>query len=264
MTMPSDTTHNDDVVRTFIWGSCVSRDTFGFLPERFQLTTYVARQSLISAGNDASAVRSKLTPLSSAFQQRMVRGDLAGDLYRRIESVGDDIDLVLIDLVDERSGVIDFGDGTYATKLSEFWGSGGREASNGASQIPFGSDEHFTLWRDGASRLVNALRQGGLLHRTNVIRTDWASRFDTGELLDVPGWMMQPEDANTKYTPYFDVLKTLGMDVVELPSDLAQTSQNHQWGPSPFHYTDEAYDFFAERLRTRANSPRHGSGPTTY
>ena len=194
----------------------------------------------------------------------MVRGDLAGDLYRRIESVGDDIDLVLIDLVDERSGVVDFGDGTYATKLSEFWGSGGREASNGASQIPFGSDEHFALWRDGASRLVNALRQGGLLHRATVIRTDWASRFDTGELLDVPGWMMQPEDANTKYTPYFDVLKTLGMDVVELPSDLAQTSQNHQWGPSPFHYTDEAYDFFAERLRTRANSPRHGSGPTTY
>lgn len=63
--MPSDTTHNDDVVRTFIWGSCVSRDTFGFLPEQFQLTTYVARQSLISAGNDASAVRSKLTPPSA-------------------------------------------------------------------------------------------------------------------------------------------------------------------------------------------------------
>lgn len=240
----------DDVVRTFIWGSCVSRDTFGFLPESFELTTYVARQSLISAGNDASSIHSKLTPLSSAFQQRMVRGDLAGDLYRRIDAVGDEVDLVLIDLVDERSGVVDFGAGTYVTKLSEFWGAGGREVSTDARLIALGTNEHFSLWRDGAALLANALGDKHLLDRTVVIRTDWSSRFETGETLNVPAWMMHPSEANAAYGPYFDELASTGLRICELPSELARTSRNHRWGPSPFHYQDAAYEYFAEHIRT--------------
>lgn len=247
--MPLDTTQGEGAVRTFIWGSCVSRDTFGFLPERFQLTTYVARQSLISAGNDASAIRSKLTPLNSAFQQRMVRGDLAGDLYRRIDAVGDEIDLVLIDLVDERSGVVDFGNGTYATKLSEFWGSGGREVSKGAGLIELGTEEHFALWREEAERFANALRETGNLRRAVVIRTDWASRFDTGEELDVPAWMTQPNLANERYSRYFDVLEAAGLRIAQLPTSLAQTSRDHRWGPSPFHYRDEAYEYLSDLLQ---------------
>ncbi|MGP9707005.1 DUF6270 domain-containing protein [Brachybacterium sp. AOP24-D1-21] len=258
--MPIDTTQDEDVVRTFIWGSCVSRDTFGFLPERFQLTTYVARQSLISAGNDASVIRSKLTPLSSAFQQRMVRGDLAGDLYRRIDTVGAEIDLVLIDLVDERSGVVDFGNGTYATKLSEFWGAGGRDASKNARLIPFGTAEHFSLWRDGAKRLMSALRDKDLVDRAVVLRADWASRFDTGETLAVPTWMMQPTEANPAYGPYFEELSSLGLRICALPAELALTSEAHKWGPSPFHYQDAAYEYFSETIRSSVNlddsSPR--------
>lgn len=240
-------------VNTFIWGSCVSRDTFGFLPDEFTLTRYVARQSLISAGTDASHVRPALTELTSKFQARMVRGDLAGDLYPALTQHAASTDIVLVDLVDERGGVIRFDD-AYATKLSEFWGAGGREASVGAAQIPFGTDEHFEMWRAGALRFVGALRAAELLDRTLVLHAPWATRYDTGSQLEIPSWMTDPTDANAQYTRYIDVLKQCGLRVAELPADLARTSEDHQWGPSPFHYQQSAYEFFAEAITSLAAS----------
>lgn len=242
-------------IRTFIWGSCVSRDTFGFLPEDFSLMQYVARQSLISAGSDASAVRSELTEPASKFQARMVRGDLAGDLYRALDQHAGKIDIVLIDLVDERGGVVRFGD-AYATKLSEFWSAGGREASRGAAQVAFGTDEHFVLWREGAERFVGALRAAELLTRTLVLHAPWASSYDTGEELKIPEWMVAPDTANQQYVRYVAALRELGLRVAELPEELARTSKDHQWGASPFHYQRLAYEYFAEVIREVAESAR--------
>lgn len=232
---------------TFIWGSCVSRDTFGYLPEQFTLSRYVARQSLISAGTDATAIRPHLSELASSFQQRMVRGDLAGDLFPALAAQARTTDVVLIDLVDERGGVIRFDQG-YATKLNEFWGAGGREASRDAEQIPFGSDEHFTLWSKGARRFVGALRDAELLPRTLVLHAPWASTYDTGEDLEIPEWMMRPEVANAEYERYVNVLRDCGLRVAELPAELAKTSRDHQWGASPFHYQAAAYEFFAREI----------------
>lgn len=244
-------------VSTFIWGSCVSRDTFGVLPEEYTLARYVARQSLISAGTDATSMRPQLTDPASKFQARMVHGDLAGDLYRALDQHAEEIDIVLIDLVDERGGVIQFDD-VYATKLSEFWGAGGREASRGAAQIAFGSDQHFSLWADGAKRFVGALRAAELLERALVIHAPWASQYDTGEPLEIPEWMIPPAVANQQYRRYVDVLRELGLRVVELPDELARTSKEHQWGASPFHYQHSAYEFFAEAVEELAASQTAG------
>jgi hypothetical protein len=247
-----------DEVSTFIWGSCVSRDTFGFLPEQFTLNRYVARQSLISAGSDASSIRPQLTELSSSFQQRMVRGDLAGDLYSALRLQGPQTDVVLIDLVDERGGVIRFEAG-YATKLSEFWGAGGREASRNAKQIPFGTDEHFALWAEGARRFVGALRDAELLPHTLVLHAPWATHYDTGEELEVPEWMTRPEVANAQYRRYVDLLRLSGLKVAELPAELTRTSRDHQWGASPFHYQASAYEFFAREIEALAASTAENS-----
>lgn len=256
----TDASKEEDLRSTtnvFIWGSCVSRDTFGFLPKSFALKRYVARQSLISAGTDASAVRSQLTAPASAFQARMIRGDLAGDLYAALKQHAAETDILLIDLVDERGGVIQFDQG-YATKLSEFWGAGGRDASRGAAQIPFGTDEHFSRWEEGAQRFVGALRAAELLPRALVLHAPWASHFDTGESLEIPEWMKDPGTANQEYKRYVDVLREAGLQVLELPAELARTSKGHQWGPSPFHYQDAAYEFFSEAIAAKADSLRSG------
>lgn len=243
-------------VRTFIYGSCVSRDTFKYLPEGFVLHRYVARQSLISAGTIAAGVKEKLSPLKSPFQQRMVEGDLAGNLYSSLENAAASVRLVLIDLVDERGGVVALGGG-YATKLNEFWGAGGREASRGAQQLSFGSDEHFERWSAGAERFVAKLRGLGLLHRAVVLRAAWASTYEDGEPFPVPDWMTPPAEANRAYAPYFDHLSTLGLRIITLPRELAHTSRDHEWGASPFHYQDAAYEHFASEIqRTVAESDR--------
>ena len=236
-----------DQVRTFIYGSCVSRDTFKYLPEGFVLHRYVARQSLISAGNTASGVKEKLTPLKSQFQQRMVAGDLEGNLYSSLQNAATSVDLVLIDLVDERGGVVEVGGG-YATKLNEFWGAGGREASRGAKQLTFGSDEHFRLWAAGATRLVEELSRLDLRRRTVVLRAEWASTFEDGEAFTVPDWMTAPAEANQAYERYFGYLGRLGLRIVTLPHELAHTSHDHEWGASPFHYQDAAYEYFAREI----------------
>ncbi|MGO0577035.1 DUF6270 domain-containing protein [Ornithinimicrobium panacihumi] len=243
-------------MNTFIFGSCVSRDTFGFLGDDFHLTRYVARQSAISASTDASALLAKLKPIDSPFQQRMVVNDLAGDLPVALESVADEIDVVLVDLIDERGGVIDTGGGRFATKLSEFWSAGGREAVSGMTQYPFGSDQHFALWQEGVDRFVAQLEGLRLKDRTLVLRTPWASKFEDGQVLEVPEWMIHPADADQMYVRYFGHLKAQGLQILELPTDLARTPRNHRWGASPFHYIDAAYEFLADGIKEAFRQPR--------
>lgn len=260
----------DDPVGTFIYGSCVSRDTFEYLPERFELRRYVARQSLASAFTQAGHLKRELTPITSAFQRKMVHGDLDGNLASSLREAAADTDLLLVDLVDERGGVIDVGD-AFVTKLNEFWQAGGREATARRPHLPFGSEEHFTLWSEGARRFLGLLDELGLARRTVVLRTPWASRYADGEPLAVPTWMMPPSEADARYARYFAVLESAGIHAVDLPEDLARTPADHQWGPSPFHYVDDAYTVLAnqivayvERLgvpRRDAQRTHVGSGP---
>lgn len=248
-------------IKTFIYGSCVSRDTFGYVPSHFQLLKYVARQSLISAGTDASALRTQLTPIESAFQQRMVHDDLAGTLQQALTQTAPEVDLLLIDLVDERGGVIDL-DGSYVTKLAEFWSAGGREATRGRPHLELGSDEHFALWSAAAERFIGLVRSLGLFDKVVVLRTPWADRLATGEQLEIPTWMTPPDVANARYERYFEFLSRAGLRVISMPPELARTPADHQWGPSPFHYTDEAYEFLAHQIGLAAHGQQTGSTAT--
>ncbi|MDR7233171.1 DUF6270 domain-containing protein [Agrococcus sp. BE272] len=238
--------------RAFIYGSCVTRDTIEHMRDQVDIAHYVARQSWISAGTDAGERASRLLPIASTFQQRVISGDLRGNAVVQLERYAADTDIVIVDLVDERGGVIDFGDG-FATKLAEYWSSGGREASRGATHIEFGTDEHFALWAEGAKRLLRSLIALELLHRTIVIRTPWAEVDDDGDALTIPGWMMPPKEANERYERYFSLLAEAGLRILELPAELAVSSKQHQWGTSPFHYAEAAYEHLAAGLRAFAD-----------
>lgn len=230
-----------------IFGSCVSRDTFTFLPDTFRLLSYVARQSSISVGAPADGVAARLKDLPSAFQNRVVRGDVRGDLLDTASRLVADVDLVLVDLIDERGGVVGVGGG-YVTKLSELWNAGGAAATAGGRYVPFATDEHFALWSAAARRIAVRLRELGLLDKTIVLRTPWASQMPSGAAVPVPHWMTPPATANTQYERYFALLVELGYEVVTLPDDLALSTEEHQWGASPFHYLDAAYEHLAGQI----------------
>lgn len=235
--------------RVLIYGSCVSRDTFEFLPAGHRLIAYVARQSAISVGSPAQGVQADLTELPSAFQNRMVAGDVRGDLLDVLTRRSPEVDLLLVDLIDERGGVISIGGG-HVTKLAELWSAGGRTATRGGRHIPFGTDEHFVLWVPAVDAIVARIGELDLLAKTVVLRTPWAAQLDDDEPVPVPGWMTPPAEADAQYTRYFEHLLSLGLTVVELPAELARSTTDHQWGPSPFHYTAQAYGHLAAGITT--------------
>lgn len=237
--------------RALIYGSCVSRDTFEFLPDSYKLLTYVARQSAISVGAPADGVASRLKDLPSAFQNRMVSGDVRGDMLAVVERHAADIDVLLIDLIDERGGVLPLGGG-FVTKLSELWSAGGREIAAGVRLLAFGSDDHFAAWRRAFDHIVDELDRLGLRRRTLVLKTPWAALAPDGSDIPIPDWMTPPDTANHLYERYFRHVADLGLAVVELPDDLARSPLDHRWGPSPFHYTEQAYRFLADQIVARA------------
>lgn len=230
-----------------IYGSCVSRDTFEFLDRRFELLQYIARQSFISVGNESPQVDRQIPRLKSAFQERMVRGDIYGDAVRKIAEVGEDADLIVFDLIDERGGVIETSTG-YVSKLAEVWNAGGKQVLEKNKHIAFGTDEHFALWRPAADRIIDLLRSRNWLQKSVVLRTPWVDRDSEGQTVHYPDWMMDPKVANSRYQKYYDYLLANGLKIVSLPDSIAETTPDHKWGPSPFHYSERGYRYLAQEL----------------
>ena len=91
--------------------------------------------------------------LSSAFQKRMVEGDIRSLGSRLLAgSVPSEHDLVLLDLVDERVGVAPFR-GSWVTLSGEMRRVKALPPSAMREAVPFGGDEHFSLWSECARRV---------------------------------------------------------------------------------------------------------------
>lgn len=162
-----------------IFGSCVSRDTAEFMPEA-EVEVYVARHSVTSLQSPHGTAGIDLSDLNSAFQKRMVTNDLDGSGLERIVNNASDLDVVLLDLVDERRGFWQFPDGTTLTNSIEVEACGAaREARrSGARLIEFGSEEHFVRWKSGFVQLVDGLRDAGLWEKTILLDIEWAGAVD--------------------------------------------------------------------------------------
>ena len=162
-----------------IFGSCVSRDTCEFIPDA-NVVAYVARHSVTSLETPHGTNGIDLSGLTSAFQKRMVTSDLKGNGVARVTKNAKDLDLVLIDLVDERRGYWLFPDGTTMTNSLEVESCGAaRDARRGGAQlVEFGTDEHFERWKSGFEKLVEGLSTTELWGRTILLDTEWAGAVD--------------------------------------------------------------------------------------
>lgn len=242
-------------LNVLIYGSCVSRDTFEYMRDSANLIQYVARQSLISAVSPTQGLVEKLAPLSSKFQDRMVRGDLTSNAFELIRAKADNADVLIVDLIDERGGVVHT-HGGCVSKLAEFWGNGGRELVGGSEILPFGSDDHFYAWAKALDEFNEFLVAVGLKDKTLVIEAPWAHLLDSGQPLSVPNWMMEPSQANSAYERYYGAMRDLGFRMLRIPEELAVSTVSHKWGASPFHYTDDCYSHLARQIISFGNSLR--------
>lgn len=162
-----------------IFGSCVSRDTCEFIPGG-EVIAYVARHSVTSLQAPHGTAGIDISGLNSPFQKRMVMTDLCGSGVEVVVERAKELDLVLLDLVDERRGYWLFPDGTTMTNSLEIeaCGLGEATATGGARLVAFGTDEHFATWKHGFDTLIAHLRRSGLWEKTVFLDIEWAGAFE--------------------------------------------------------------------------------------
>lgn len=222
-------------MKVSVYGSCVSRDAIALAAPQVDVVSYVARQSLISAMSEPSAPVA--LPRSSSFQRRLVESDFASGAIGT--TLAPHPNRILLDLVDERLGVLDFGDGRYVTNSQELRESGAVEQLPKHSRIEFGSDRHFDLWADAATRAVALIRSAGALQSVLLVEATFASEDQCGR--PAPKWMGKSADVwNEVYARYYDHVRSLGIRTHRV-ADGARCDSGHRWGPAAYHYVADVY-----------------------
>lgn len=211
----------------FVYGSCVSRDALATVPDRYRVSRYLARQSLLSVAHDASANLPPLGELEHAFQRRIVTSDWAGDLRKEIAAVQDagHLDLLIWDLTDERHGVHWFPDGGIATRSVDVQGTSLMELLPAETRVPFASPEHREGWNAAAVEFADWLRGRGLFERTLVLRVPWAARDTAGSPVP-PSAGMDADAAESAYAPYYDRLEQLGFAIADLRPQVSAAGED--------------------------------------
>ncbi|MFK5690565.1 DUF6270 domain-containing protein [Ornithinimicrobium sp. LYQ92] len=257
------------MIRTFIYGSCVSRDTFERLPSHeFELLQYVARQSLVSATAPPTSRPTPHIETSSDFQRKMLEGDWHGSLLPLLREHADSIDLLLWDLCDERLGLrrleLAAPPRRYAvaTRSVDGMRAGVDEQLQSAPLIPFGSRKHRLLFLRSLWTFADELRTLGLLSKTLILAPAWATHTATGASTP-SSFGLTPIRANRLYDDYYATVRYVtGATVVSLPPAHVMADEDHPWGVAPFHYTEPVYERLTEEILRHSATPPPEQPPT--
>lgn len=229
-----------------IHGSCVTRDAFALSGgQGFRLDDYYARTSLASAFADRGVDGIDTSTIPSGFRRRMVDRDLG----KHFSAVLPDMrsDLVVLDLVDERFGLlVDDGSGV-ATRSDELLQASG--VSPDLRRVLPGSVDFLLAWEAGRRRFVAEARSAGVLDRVVVHQARWAERCADGTRFD----HQASAEANHLLEHMYSRLR---LDLapgqfVRVPARLTVGDPDHRWGRSPVHYVEEYYRAFLGLLTRR-------------
>lgn len=219
--------------KVFIFGSCVSRDAFENLPDRFHVSGYIARTSLASIGMKAVTdreVRDCVERMPSPFQRRMAVNDL--DKTTLSTLVTTPYDVLLIDFVDERFKLVTSGE-TFFSFSGELQKSGLDVSSR--TLIEPQSEEFFALWVTGLARLLSSVDKAKVV----LNRVYWAEHFPDGTDVSSIGWIRR---SNAQLERLYDAVeKQFRLSWIDYPPELVVADPHHRWGVAPYHYVEEFY-----------------------
>lgn len=243
------------MTRTFIYGSCVSRDTFQRLPQdRFTLLHYVARQSLISAFAPPMEDPPPHFETSSPFQRRMLLGDWESNLPVLVKEQAEHIDLFLWDLCDERLGLRQLrppasgGVPHVATRSVDSLHAGFDSNLQGFPVIRFGSSRHKVRFTRALRRFNKEMRALHLDGKVLVLAPAWARYLANGEESPT-SFGLSAGRANRMYDEYYAILREeTAFPIIHMPPREAVGDAHHPWGPAPFHYTEKVYRRLAAEI----------------
>ncbi|QCR52981.1 hypothetical protein C1N80_04880 [Brachybacterium sp. SGAir0954] len=244
-----------ETLRVTVYGSCVARDSVDLSGgNAVTVADYVARQSLLSSGHDASDRFPVDADVAHRFQRRMLEADFAGDLEARLRRAAPTTDVLMWDLTDERHGVYVLDDGSVITRSIDLISVPQALAvTEGGQHLPFGAEEHFEAWSARASKFKDLLVELDLFSRSVVIRLPWALIGLDGEPTP-PSMGINAVEANEKFERYYKKLAELGFGFIEIDDEHVIADPQHRWGSAPFHYAQSVYDEIMQKVIERSST----------
>lgn len=205
------------------------------------MRAYFARSSFISAASSPSQLPSHKSKLTSPFQQRMLEQDITSRVLPQLASLNDQI--YLVDLIDERGGVLELEDGGFVTDLSELRHSGWRKLVRSVKKHSLGEETHLELFRNSIDPVLKVIDR----RKAVVLKSNFAEFTDQGEPVPDYGGRSSAK-WNELYDPYFALLGKSGLQILEAPAELCIADSKHQWGVAPYHYIPEFYRWVSDQL----------------
>lgn len=235
----------------FILGSCISRDVF--LPtykEDIGSIGYYPRTSFARLALESVDLIPELDNLSSPFQRKIVKQDMKLDVLETLLTT--DFDYILIDLIDERYGLIKYRN-TFITNSYEVNMSGILGDVSKLEKIEAGSDKFYSLWEKGFEIFINYCKENNLLDKVVVNKVYWASMLDDAS--PIPNFDKKKIIANNSILDslYSIIQKYIPeSNFIIYPKSYFVAKKDHKWGIMPFHYVDSFYRHTYEELNKLA------------
>ncbi len=239
-----------------IFGSCVSRDILNHgEPGIIKLKTYIARQTVISsmASPCSPVLHEEDIRLDSSFQRRMVLADTTKTAFSQFENDGSDY--LLIDMIDERLGMIYWG-GTVVTNSLELVNSGlldGKEKKVKYFKSLLG--EYFADKKPIANKFeAFCQRVSEIYNQKNIIihvaqaKTKYLSADGSIKSFDKDN-NKKSDNLNRMYSAMYELLiKNIpNAKIIDICGDYL-ASENHRWGLNNIHYEDAYYELAFKKL----------------
>lgn len=239
-------------IQMSIFGSCVSRDLLEFDRfKKFDLRTYVARQSIISAVSPPLQCDIDDINLQSKFQKDMVYNDFVKETFERFKSDGSKY--LMIDLIDERFKILRYNQSglesiiTYSASLHE---SGylskleviprERKMFGGKSYYVDNKKLDFYL-EEFCNRILSIYQsQNIIIHKSKMVNyyintLGSISKFDVNNLInnkrinELLNYMYDYLEASIPNALVIDICDSFCAD------------ESHKWGLAPMHYENNYY-----------------------
>ena len=231
------------MINLFIVGSCVTRDAFDkkFTLDEFNIAQYAARTSLARLSFEKVNVSDSEINLKSGFQKRVVAKAVCGNLLDDINA--QDFDYLIVDIVDDRFGLVQFSENIFVTNSSELQAS---KFIKNAEKIKISPNtaNYFTAWEKGLIKLLTVIPANKIIINDVL----WAHKTDMGKSLSNPEKLKLRYDmAQQLYSiakEHIPEKNFIGYD-----PEIFIGAEQHKWGKSPVHYVDDVYRHFVMRLK---------------
>jgi len=250
-------------IKTFIFGSCVSRDILNYQNDEIELVDYFARSSFASMFEFVPVKDIYTKNLKSNFQRRTVAADLSKKFSDHIN--GSLFDLLLLDFIDERFNLFVFENNAMCTLSNELISAGFDPKRELGRIVKSGTDEFFDLWEKGWVQFLSIVDALGCRQKIRINRVFWATMTVEGE--DFPTYNKNYILDSNRFLAR--LYTRVGQDLepcqfLENNPGFFLGAKNHRWGLSPFHYIDAYYFDALRRLLNSQAKPQEvkSSEPT--